>query len=131
MSDNILVAVRVRPLITREVSDASAIQWQTGTDNTITQIDPATQKALCAPYTFGRFCFWEILLFKCFSPCIICIYALQTGNRFNRKSSFFQYFIFNLYYYFILFIHLFISSLQIHQNALATDDLNSCFRSSL
>ncbi|XP_069980737.1 centromere-associated protein E [Penaeus vannamei] len=54
MSDNILVAVRVRPLITREVSDASAIQWQTGTDNTITQIDPATQKALCAPYTFDR-----------------------------------------------------------------------------
>ncbi|XP_063586258.1 centromere-associated protein E-like [Penaeus indicus] len=54
MSDNILVAVRVRPLITREVSDASTIQWQTGTDNTLTQIDPVTQKPLCVPYKFDR-----------------------------------------------------------------------------
>ncbi|XP_037784335.1 centromere-associated protein E-like [Penaeus monodon] len=54
MSDNILVAVRVRPLITREVSDASTIQWQTGTDNTLTQIDPVTRKALCVPYKFDR-----------------------------------------------------------------------------
>ncbi|XP_064101104.1 centromere-associated protein E-like [Macrobrachium nipponense] len=54
MSDNILVAVRLRPLIQREVTDNSAIHWQLGEGNTLIQIDPHTRKALCPPYKFDR-----------------------------------------------------------------------------
>ncbi|XP_066983070.1 centromere-associated protein E-like [Macrobrachium rosenbergii] len=54
MSDNILVAVRLRPLIQREISDNSAIHWQLGEGNTVFQINPATRKELCTPYKFDR-----------------------------------------------------------------------------
>ncbi|XP_042210977.1 kinesin-like protein KIN-7G [Homarus americanus] len=54
MSDKILVAVRVRPLIVREAAASSTVHWQIGSDQTITQIDSATQKALCTPYKFDR-----------------------------------------------------------------------------
>lgn len=54
MSDQILVGVRVRPLISREVSDSSALHWSVGDDNIITNIEPGTTKSLSSPYKFDR-----------------------------------------------------------------------------
>lgn len=61
MSDNILVGVRVRPLITREVVDSLALHWQIG-ENTITQVDPLTNKVIATPYAFGKFWWMYITL---------------------------------------------------------------------
>ncbi|CAL4089915.1 unnamed protein product, partial [Meganyctiphanes norvegica] len=54
MSDKIFVGVRVRPLISREVADSSALHWRVGDDNTITHIEPGTTKTLSSPYKFDR-----------------------------------------------------------------------------
>ncbi|XP_068212238.1 centromere-associated protein E-like [Palaemon carinicauda] len=54
MSDNILVSVRLRPLIPREINDNLAIHWRVGEDNTLVQVDPVGSKALCPPYRFDR-----------------------------------------------------------------------------
>ncbi|XP_045615052.1 centromere-associated protein E isoform X2 [Procambarus clarkii] len=54
MSDNILVAVRLRPLISREETASAALHWQIGPENTLSQIDPSSKKLLSAPYKFDR-----------------------------------------------------------------------------
>ncbi|XP_071538480.1 LOW QUALITY PROTEIN: uncharacterized protein [Panulirus ornatus] len=54
MSDNIVVAVRVRSLIAREEADFASLHWQISAEDTITQTDPATRRPLCAPYKFDR-----------------------------------------------------------------------------
>ncbi|CAL4123100.1 unnamed protein product, partial [Meganyctiphanes norvegica] len=55
MSDKILVGIRVRPLINREVQDASNLHWGVK-DNTITNVDPISKKPLstATPYKFDR-----------------------------------------------------------------------------
>ncbi|KAK3892880.1 hypothetical protein Pcinc_003281 [Petrolisthes cinctipes] len=54
MSDNILVGVRVRPLIAREEVDRPALHWQISDTNTITQVDPSNNKVVATPYAFDR-----------------------------------------------------------------------------
>ncbi|KAK7081601.1 hypothetical protein SK128_019046 [Halocaridina rubra] len=54
MSDNILVGVRIRPLIPREVNEASAVHWKIGDGESILQIDPSSRRSLCSPYKFDR-----------------------------------------------------------------------------
>lgn len=55
MSDNILVGVRVRPLIAREEVDSQVLYWQIREGNSITQVDPLTNKVISTPYAFGKF----------------------------------------------------------------------------
>ncbi|XP_076050330.1 uncharacterized protein LOC143030935 [Oratosquilla oratoria] len=55
MSDNIIVAVRVRPLITREESDKNKIHWEVDEiKNSIVQIDPSSRKKLGSPYVYDK-----------------------------------------------------------------------------
>nr|XP_053646642.1 centromere-associated protein E-like [Cherax quadricarinatus] len=53
MSDNILVAVHVRPLITREEAESATLHWKIGHEHTITQVD-GSNKPVCAPYQFDK-----------------------------------------------------------------------------
>lgn len=53
MSDNITVAIKVRPLIKREQDERQQIQWVVG-ENSITQIDCDTRKLAETEFRFGK-----------------------------------------------------------------------------
>lgn len=56
MSDNIKVAIKVRPLIKREKDDRLVEQWITE-NNCIQQIDPESNRRADARFHFGKFFF--------------------------------------------------------------------------
>jgi hypothetical protein len=56
--DHINVAIRVRPLNAREISQGQTEIWSY-TDKTITQYTP--QGRVCANYTFGMYMNYQIL----------------------------------------------------------------------
>ncbi|XP_023237273.1 kinesin-like protein KIN-7N [Centruroides sculpturatus] len=67
MSDNIHVAIRVRPLIAREKNNRSEIYWKVENKNTISQVDNTGKLVPNCSYTFDRvfnvndsnFCIYE------------------------------------------------------------------------
>ena len=54
MSDNIVVAIRLRALIPREISESANINWISEDEKSLVNIDPESKKPLSKPFFFGK-----------------------------------------------------------------------------